>query len=75
MEVNNTTTLKLDYNKYLKRYYKGFTYVEEHRDEFDKYYPEIMKIENCLVKIIAEIERIEKRKLSASEILQGFYDK
>lgn len=74
MEVNETTTLKLDYNKTLKRYYKGCTYLSEHPEQFNNYFGEIQKLQNRLNELILEIEYKEKRHLTSNEILEGFYD-
>ena len=35
--------LKELYNHYLRRYYTGINYIEQHPDEADKYIKEIMK--------------------------------
>lgn len=74
MEVNEATELKLEYNKNLKRFYKGCNYLSEHPEEFNKYFDEIQKIQNKLNELIIEIEYKEKRHLTSNEILEGFYD-
>ena len=62
--------LKWDYNQNLERYYRGCEYLEQHRDEIDKYLPELNKISNNLNLILEQIMKYEH--VTDDEIINGF---
>ena len=62
--------LKMKYNYLLNRYYNGCNYIEEHPEQFDKYFDKIMEFKNEIEKILDEIQKVEK--VSEEEILGGF---
>ena len=62
--------LKWNYNYNLKRYNNGCNYLEKHRNEIDKWIPELM---NILENINLLLEEIEKNiDVNDKEILEGF---
>lgn len=62
--------LKEKYNYILNRYYNGCNYIEEHPEQFDKYFDKIMEFKNEIEKILDEIQKTEK--VSEEDILGGF---
>lgn len=62
--------LKMKYNYLLNRYYNGCNYIEEHPEQFDKYFDKIMEFKNEIEKILDEIQKTEK--VSEEDILGGF---
>lgn len=66
----NMKELKERYNYILKRYYNGCNYIEEHPEQFDKYFDKIMEFKNEIEKILDEIQKTEK--VSEEDILGGF---
>lgn len=61
--------LKELYNYYLRRYYTGVNYIEQHLDEADKYIPAILDLLDRLNWIIQKIGN-----MTDEEILGGFYN-
>ena len=59
--------LKESYNHYLRRYYTGVNYIEQHLDEADKYMPAILDLINRLEFLIQKIGN-----MTTEEILGGF---
>lgn len=59
--------LKELYNYYLKRYYIGVNYIEQHLDEADKYMPAILDLLDRINWLIKEIGN-----MTDEEILGGF---
>ena len=59
--------LKELYNYYLRRYYTGVNYIEEHLDETDKYLPAILDLLDRLNWLIQKIGN-----MTDEEILGGF---
>ena len=59
--------LKESYNHYLRRYYTGVNYIEQHLDEEDKYMPAILDLINRLEFLIQKIGN-----MTTEEILGGF---
>ena len=55
------------YNIYLRRYYTGVNYIEEHLDETDKYMPAILDLLDRLNWLIQKIGN-----MTDEEILGGF---
>ena len=55
------------YNHYLRRYYSGIAYIEQHTDEADKYMPAILDLINRLEFLIQKIGN-----MTDEEILGGF---
>ncbi len=68
--MNDLDKLKKEYNHNLKRYYNGCAYCEEHRDEVDKWLPELFRIQNNMNELIDKIREISQ--MSDKEILEGF---
>ena len=62
--------LKWNYNHYLVRYYKGCTYCEQHKDEMDKWLPELLDILDNINLLLKDIQAI--CEVSTEEILKGF---
>ncbi len=62
--------LKWHYNHNLERYYNGCKYMEEHRNEMDKWIPEILTILETIENLLKEITKYEQVK--KEEILGGF---
>lgn len=58
---------KQEYNNLLKRYYKGCKYLEAHREDIEKFMPELLKILNE-INIMIEENNIEDEQI----ILNGF---
>lgn len=58
--------MKEKYNKLLKRYYTGCTYIKEHPKEQEKYLPEVLKILKEMNEILDKIEN-----KTTEEILEG----
>lgn len=59
--------LKELYNIYLRRYYTGVNYIEQHLDEVDKYMPAILDLIDRLEFLIQKIGN-----MTDEEILGGF---
>ena len=59
--------LKELYNIYLRRYYIGVNYIEQHLDEVDKYMPAILDLIDRLEFLIQKIGN-----MTDEEILGGF---
>lgn len=59
--------LKELYNYYLRRYYTGVNYIEEHLDETDKYLPAVLDLLDRLNWLIQKIGN-----MTDEEILGGF---
>lgn len=59
--------LKELYNYYLRRYYIGVNYIEQHLDEADKYMPAILDLLDRINWLIKEIGN-----MTDEEILGGF---
>lgn len=59
--------LKELYNYYLRRYYTGVNYIEQHSDEADKYMPAILDLLDRLNWLIQKIGN-----MTDEEILGGF---
>lgn len=59
--------LKELYNVYLRRYYIGVNYIENHLDEIDKYMPAILDLLDRINWLIKEIGN-----MTDEEILGGF---
>ena len=57
---------KIEYNNLLKRYNNGIEYLLSHKDQRDKWLPELEKIINQLG------EYIDKYNISRENILSGF---
>ena len=62
--------LKQEYNHNLTRYYKGCKYLDEHRNEEDKWQPELLKIQDRLGDLITKIKKYQY--VGSTEILKGF---
>ena len=62
--------LKKRYNELLSRLRKGCIYLENNRQDIDKYIPEIEKIQNEMEKITNKI--MEKEEMSNEQIINGF---
>ena len=62
--------LKQEYNHNLTRYYNGCEYCEEHKNETDKWLPELLKIQDKINELLEEI--MKRQKVSDKEILEGF---
>lgn len=59
--------LKELYNYYLRRYYTGVNYIEQHLDEVDKYLPAVLDLLDRLNWLIQKIGN-----MTDEEILGGF---
>ena len=59
--------LKELYNYYLRRYYTGVNYIEQHLDEVDKYMPAVLDLLDRLNWLIQKIGN-----MTEEEILGGF---
>ena len=68
--MNDLDKLKQEYNHNLTRYYNGCKYCEEHRDEIDKWLPELLKIQDKISELLEEI--MKQQEVSRKEILKGF---
>lgn len=55
------------YNYYLRRYYMGVNYIEQHLDEADKYMPAVLDLLDRLNWLIQKIGN-----MTDEEILGGF---
>ena len=66
----NIEELTQEYNHYLKRLYNGEIYCENHKDEVDKWLPEIQKILYVLERLIEEIQKLTN--VSEEKIINGF---
>lgn len=62
--------LKWNYNHNLNRYYNGCNYIEQNKQDTDKYLAELLSIKEDLEIILTEIMKNEK--VSEEEILNGF---
>lgn len=62
--------LKWNYNHNLNRYYNGCNYIEQNKQDTDKYLAELLSIKENLEIILTEI--MENEKVSEEEILNGF---
>lgn len=58
---------KIEYNNLLKRYYHGCFYLENNKDEWDKYIPLLLDILNKIEEII-----FKHSNMTNDEILNGF---
>ena len=68
--MNDLNELKQEYNHNLARYYNGCNYCEEHRNEVDKWLPELLNIQEKINNLLEEIMKYQK--VSNKEILEGF---
>lgn len=59
--------LKEEYNYYLKRYYAGVNYINNHPDEAEKYIKNVLGFLDKLNEIIPKI-----KNMTINEILNGF---
>lgn len=59
--------IKKTYNYYLKRYYDGCNYIEQHPEEAEKYEENIIKFLNVVNSIIAALGN-----MTEEEIREGF---
>lgn len=59
--------VKKTYNYYLKRYYDGCNYIEQHPEQAEKYEKQIIKFLNVLNAIIAALGNMTDK-----EIREGF---
>jgi type II secretory ATPase GspE/PulE/Tfp pilus assembly ATPase PilB-like protein len=64
------SVLKDEYNKLLERYYNGCKYLENNRNEIDKYIYELLKIQNDLEDLLNKIQKTDK--VNSYEITNGF---
>lgn len=62
--------MKFEYNYNLNRLNKGCKYCEEHKNEVDRWLPELFKIYNNMNNILEEISK--KTKINSEEISKGF---
>lgn len=62
--------LKWNYNHNLNRYYNGCNYIEQNKQDTDKYLAELLSIKENLEILLTEIMKNEK--VSEEEILNGF---
>ena len=70
--MNDLGKLKQEYNHNLTRLYNGCKYCEEHRNEVDKWLPELFKIYNKMNELLDEIMKYEQ--VSNEFVLGGFKD-
>ena len=68
--MNDLDKLKQEYNHNLTRLYNGDKYCQEHKDEVDRWLPEIQKIIYILERLLEEITK--RQEVSSKEILEGF---
>lgn len=66
----NIKELKQKYNYYLKRYYDGCNYIEEHLEQIDKYLPSVQGFLSNINTILEEI--MKHGNVTDKEILEGF---
>lgn len=71
MVVDEFTSLRLEYNNILKRYYGGCNYVMEHPETLEKYLKQILGFKDRLNEIITTLSRAGK-PMTEKEILSGF---
>ena len=62
--------LKQEYNHNLTRLYKGDRYCQDHKDEVDRWLPEILKIQDKINELLEKI--MKQQEVSKKEILEGF---
>lgn len=62
--------LKWNYNYNLNRYYNGCNYIEQNKQDTDKYLAELLSIKEKLEILLTEI--MENERVSEEEILNGF---
>lgn len=62
--------LKWNYNHNLIRYYKGCIYIKKHKNETDKWLPELLDILDNINLLLNDIRQI--CEVSTDEILKGF---
>lgn len=62
--------LKKDYNHNLNRLINGFKYIQEHKDEEDKWMPEIFKIWGRMCDIYEQIKQYEPT--NGEQVEKGF---
>ena len=55
--------IKKTYNYYLKRYYDGCNYIEQHPEEIEKYENKIIKFLNVLNAIIAALGNMTEEEI------------
>jgi len=70
MDKEAIKVLKKDYNFLLKRYYNGCKYLENNREEIDKWMPELGNIMKSMDVLLDEIMKYEEIK--EEQILKGF---
>ncbi len=68
--MNDLDKLKQEYNHNLTRYYNGCKYCEEHREEADKWLPQLLKIQDKINELLEGIKK--QQKVNRKEILEGF---
>ena len=68
--MNDLNELKQEYNHNLIRLYNGDKYCQVHRDEVDRWLPEIQRITYILGRLLEEI--MKQQEVSDKEILEGF---
>ena len=68
--MNDLDKLKQEYNHNLTRFNNGCKYCEEHKDEIDKWLPELFKIHGNMGRLLDEIEKYEK--VESKQIREGF---
>lgn len=71
MVVDEFTSLRLEYNNILRRYYGGCNYVMEHPETLEKYLNQILEFKDKLDEIILKLSRAGK-PMTEREILSGF---
>lgn len=71
MVVDEYTSLRLEYNAVLKRYYSGCNYIMEHPETLEKYLKDILKFKDRLDEIIIKFSR-DGKPMTEKEILSGF---
>lgn len=62
--------LKWNYNHNLNRYYNGCNYIEQNREDTNKFLPELLSIQENLEILLNEIMKYED--VTEREILNGF---
>lgn len=62
--------LKWNYNYNLGRYYKGCEYCSTHKNEIDKWLPELMDILDNINILLEEI--MKEKNVTEQEIVGGF---
>ena len=62
--------MKTYYNYNLGRFNKGCKYCEEHKDEVDKWLPELFRIYNKMNELLSQINEYEN--ITSESIRNGF---